>query len=48
MDAQLHTLAKKLVETLKSRSITLAAAESCTGGAIASAAVSISGASSVF
>lgn len=48
MDAQLHTLAKKLVETLKSRSISLAAAESCTGGAIASAAVSISGASSVF
>ena len=48
MDAQLQTLSKKLVESLKSRSIALAAAESCTGGAIASAVVSISGASAVF
>lgn len=45
---QITSLAKNIVDTFAQKQITLAGAESCTGGAIASAIVSISGASKVF
>lgn len=48
MDAQIQTLAKEILETLKRKNLSLAAAESCTGGGIASALVSIAGASAAF
>ena len=42
------TLYKKLISTLKRKKLKIAVAESCTGGMLASAITSVSGASKVF
>ena len=47
-DAQLLALAAALVDLLRARKLTLAAAESCTGGLIAGAVTDIAGSSDVF
>ena len=43
----LHTLAAKLVAGLEERSLTIATAESCTGGAVSQAVTSVAGCSAV-
>ncbi len=48
MNDSISLLAKKIITKFSAKHISLAGAESCTGGAIASAIVSISGASSIF
>ena len=47
-DAQLHALARTLIDALRARGLMCAAAESCTGGGIASAITDIAGSSDVF
>lgn len=48
MTQTLNTLAEKAVLTLKQKNMTVATAESCTGGILSSLITSVSGASSVF
>ena len=48
MEKQLLQLAEKTVSQLKSNNMTLAAAESCTGGMFSELITSVSGASDVF
>lgn len=48
MEDFLSCLDKALVDTLKSKSLTITTAESCTGGMVASSIVNISGASEIF
>ena len=48
MNKILNTTAKKAVALLKEKKLTVATAESCTGGLISSLITSVSGASSVF
>lgn len=48
MDPELQLLARELNGRLRARKLTLATAESCTGGMLASAVTSISGSSDVF
>lgn len=48
MDAEIHKIAEEVNARLRSGSLTLATAESCTGGAIAAAITSVAGSSDVF
>jgi nicotinamide-nucleotide amidase len=47
-DSDIHTLAQRVGEALRARNLTLATAESCTGGLIAAAITDISGSSAWF
>lgn len=48
LENEIHNLAQKLVNLLKLKKMVISTAESCTGGMVASAITSISGASEVF
>ena len=48
MDAEIHKIAEEVNARLRSDALTIATAESCTGGAIAAAITSVAGSSDVF
>lgn len=48
MDAEIHKIAEEVNARLRLGTLTLATAESCTGGAIAAAITSVAGSSDVF
>lgn len=48
MDAEIHKIAEEVNARLRLGALTLATAESCTGGAIAAAITSVAGSSDVF
>jgi nicotinamide-nucleotide amidase len=47
IDAELHSAARRIIETCKARGLTIATAESCTGGLVAGALTEIPGSSAV-
>lgn len=48
MNDDIYNLAKQIIKTLRTQNLTIATAESCTGGGIGAALTAISGSSSVF
>jgi nicotinamide-nucleotide amidase len=47
IDAELHSAARRIIETCTARGLTIATAESCTGGLVAGALTEIAGSSAV-
>jgi nicotinamide-nucleotide amidase len=47
MDAELHAAARRIIETCTARGLTIATAESCTGGLVVGALTEIAGSSAV-
>ena len=47
IDAELHAAARRIIETCTARGLTIATAESCTGGLVAGALTEIAGSSAV-
>ena len=48
MNDEIYTLAKQVIDAAKHKGLTIATAESCTGGGIGAALTAISGSSHVF